>query len=59
MQYIMSRRIGKAQSLLISTDYSITDIAFMVGYHDSNYFINIFKKTVGTSPLKYRKSWVL
>ena len=57
-QYITNRRIGEAQALLINTDYSITDIAFMVGYHDSNYFSTIFKKTVGMSPLKYRKRWI-
>ncbi len=58
IQYIMNRRIGKAQSLLIGTDYSITDIAFMVGYSDSNYFSTIFTKTVGMPPLKYRKRWI-
>ena len=41
IQYIMNRRIGKAQSLLIGTDYSITEIAYMVGYADSNYFSSI------------------
>ena len=58
-QYITNLRIGKAQSLLINTDYNVTDIAFMVGYHDSNYFSTIFTKTVGISPLKYRKLWVI
>ena len=58
IQYIMNRRIGKAQSLLIGTDYNITEIAYMVGYADSNYFSSIFTKTVGMSPLKYRKRWV-
>jgi len=57
-QYMTNRRIGEAQALLINTDYSITDIAFMVGYHDSNYFSTIFTRTVGMSPLKYRKRWV-
>ncbi len=58
MQYITNRRIGKAQSLLVISNYSITDIAFMVGYNDSNYFSTIFTKNVGMSPLKYRKCWV-
>ena len=58
IQYIMNRRIGKAQSLLIGSDNSVTDIAFMVGYRDSNYFSTIFTKTVGMPPLKYRKRWI-
>ena len=58
IQYIMNRRIGKAQSLLIGTQYSATEIASMVGYDNPNYFNTIFKKTVGISPIKFRKRWV-
>lgn len=58
IQYIMRRRIGKAQSLLISTQYSATEIASMVGYDNSNYFNTIFTRIVGISPIKYRKCWV-
>lgn len=58
IQYIMRRRIGKAQSLLISTDESITEIAAMVGYDNTSYFNSIFKKIVGMSPSNYRKYYV-
>lgn len=58
MQYIMRRRIGEAQSLLINTQYSATEIASMVGYDNSNYFNTIFTRIVGMSPIKYRKCWV-
>lgn len=58
IQYIMRRRIGEAQSLLISTQYSATEIASMVGYDNSNYFNTIFTRIIGMSPIKYRKSWV-
>ncbi|HEY8803678.1 MAG TPA: AraC family transcriptional regulator [Clostridium sp.] len=58
IQYIMRRRIGKAQSLLISTQYSATEIASMVGYNNSNYFNTIFTRIIGMSPIKYRKCWV-
>ena len=54
----MHRRIGEAQTLLINTGYSATEIAFLVGYNDSNYFNTIFTKIVGMSPIKYRKYWV-
>ena len=57
MQYIMRRRIGEAQSLLISTKYSITQIAGMVGYDNPCHFNTIFAKYVGMSPSKYRKSY--
>ncbi len=58
MQYIMNRRIGKAQSLLIGSEDNVTDIALTIGYSDSNYFTTIFTKTVGMSPMKYRKRWL-
>jgi YesN/AraC family two-component response regulator len=57
MQYIMRRRIGEAQSLLISTKDSITQIAGMVGYDNPCHFNTIFAKYVGMSPSKYRKSY--
>jgi AraC-like DNA-binding protein/mannose-6-phosphate isomerase-like protein (cupin superfamily) len=58
MQYIMRRRIGEAQSLLINTHYTSTEIASIVGYDNSNYFNTIFTRIVGMSPIKYRKCWV-
>ncbi len=56
-QYIINRRIGEAQTLLINSDDNVTEIAFKVGYHDSNYFSATFTKHVGMSPFKYRKRW--
>ena len=44
MQYVTRRRIGEAQNLLINTQLSITEIAANVGYNNSNYFQNVFKK---------------
>ncbi len=58
MQYVMRRRIGKAQSLLIYTDLPLTEISFRVGYDDSNYFSRIFKKVIGIPPNLYRKKWL-
>lgn len=55
VQYIIRRRIGRAQSLLISSDMSITDVSAEVGYDNLSYFNNQFKKIVGMSPQVYRK----
>ncbi|WMJ80705.1 AraC family transcriptional regulator [Clostridium sp. MB40-C1] len=57
IQYIMRRRIGEAQTLLITTKYSITMIATMVGYDNSSYFNKIFNKNVGMSPKRYRECY--
>ena len=55
IQYVIRRRIGHAQTLLISTNYSATQIAGMVGYDNTNYFSTLFSKIVGMSPTKYRE----
>lgn len=58
MQFVIRRRIGEAQSLLINSNDSITSIAFQVGYNNSNHFHTIFQKIVGLTPQQYRKYWI-
>ena len=55
-QYIRNAKIKKAKDLLINTSCSISEIAERVGIPDVNYFIRVFKTSVGVSPLRYRKS---
>ena len=54
MQYRTRRRVGEAQSLLTSTDCSVTYIACAIGYDDPNRFSQVFSKLVGMPPSKYR-----
>lgn len=58
IQYAIRRRIGLAQTLLISSDYSATHIATLVGYDNTNYFNSLFTKIVGTTPIRYRKQYL-
>lgn len=55
INYLIGLRIEEASRLLRSTDRSITDIAFDVGFSDSNYLSRQFRKTHGQSPREYRK----
>lgn len=57
VQYICRRRVGEAQTLLISTKIPITQIAAMVGYGNPSHFNVIFAKYIGMSPREYRKAW--
>lgn len=59
IQYILRRRVGEAQTLLITTNYNITQVASVVGYDNPSNFNLIFTKYVGMSPTKYRKSYIL
>ena len=57
-QYLLRRRIGEAQNLLISTDLPMAKIAEQVGFETQNYFNLQFSKHVGMPPGKYRESFV-
>lgn len=58
IKYLLRRRIGEAQTLLISTDLSVTEIGERVGYETTSYFSAQFTKHVGMSPKAYRKNYV-
>lgn len=57
IQYVIQRRIGEAQNLLLTTDLTVTEIALRCGYNNSNYFQSVFNNLVGMPPGKYRKTW--
>ncbi len=54
--HIQQAVLAEAQRLLIYTDLSIQEIATRLGYEDSKYFIRLFGKGVGLSPVKFRKN---
>ena len=54
MSYLSRRRIREACSLLVYSDYSVTQICNMVGFDNPLYFSQSFKKAVGVSPTVYR-----
>ncbi len=49
-QYLHYTRACRALSAILYTEQSITDIAFDVGYQDSNYFSTKFKQVFHTTP---------
>lgn len=55
-EFISSQKIEKAKLLLETTNTSITDLAFDLGFSSSNYFCSVFKKETGISPYQFRKS---
>lgn len=57
--YIISRRMEKAELLLVTTNMPIKQLAVEVGYRDSSYFNRLFHKYVGLSPVLYRKERVM
>lgn len=52
---VISARITAAKELLSSTDNSINDISYQLGYTQVYHFIRQFKKITGLTPGNYRK----
>ncbi len=53
-EYLTQLRVHRAANLLNNTGVSVSEIAHLCGFADSNYFSSVFKKTMGISPKKYR-----
>jgi AraC family L-rhamnose operon transcriptional activator RhaR/AraC family L-rhamnose operon regulatory protein RhaS len=51
---LVQLRVNRAAALLRQTNQSVTEIAFQVGFHDSNYFTRQFHKLLGVTPRQYR-----
>ena len=55
-EFILQKRLAKAKELLEKNqELTITEVAALCGFSDYNYFIRVFKKAVGTTPLKFKK----
>ncbi|HRU00544.1 MAG TPA: AraC family transcriptional regulator, partial [Victivallales bacterium] len=55
-KYLLEQKIELARYLLKNRELRISDVAATVGYNDIYQFSKIFKKIVGMSPRKFRKS---
>lgn len=54
-RYLQSRRMRRAEELLIASDRLINEVAAEAGYQDPFHFSRLFKKLHGESPLAYRE----
>ena len=54
-QYLLNIRMNNAQNLLETTDYTVAEIAAIVGYDNSLNFSRIYHKQKGQAPSDYRK----
>lgn len=53
-QYVMRLRLNEARNLLETSEESITDIAFSVGYNSLSAFIHAFRKQFSMTPSAFR-----
>lgn len=54
IQYLQQVRIENARELLKTSNLSIAEVAYSVGYPDNSYFSALFKKQISLSPKEYR-----
>jgi AraC-like DNA-binding protein len=55
IDYINHKRVDEAKLYLQRGNTSITEVAFMVGFNDLNYFTRVFKKITTLTPSQYIK----
>lgn len=55
MDFTSDKRMTRAKELLSTTDDSIGEIGYHMGFSSDAHFISAFKKRVGITPLQYRK----
>lgn len=56
-QFLIYYRLRLARDLLVTTQYSISEIAWKCGFSSTAYFIKLFRQNVGMTPKDYRKQY--
>lgn len=54
-EYLTAKRLECARELLLTTEYSVKEVAAMAGFASENYFSRTFKLYEGMSPSSFRK----
>ncbi|MCM1490620.1 MAG: AraC family transcriptional regulator [Muribaculum sp.] len=55
-KYVQGRIIAEAKNLLSITRMNVSQVADMLGFESSNYFIRFFRKQTGLTPGEYKES---
>jgi len=56
-EYLQKLRIEEAKKKLAYSRDRVIEIAYEIGFQDSNYFSSVFKKFTGLTPTQYRKMY--
>ena len=54
LQYVIKKKVSRAQLLLMTEEISVKEAAYRLGFNDHSYFIRQFRKVTGVTPLEYR-----
>jgi len=54
-ELIETRKLVEAKNLLFTTEMTISEIGYEIGYSDKAYFTSVFKKKSGQTPTEFRE----
>ena len=54
-EIVETRKLLEAKNLLVTTDKTVAEIGFTLGFNENTYFTHVFKKKAGVSPSNFRK----
>jgi|SRR5215472_724579 len=55
-EYLLRRRVERAQEMLVQTGMSVVDVALSVGFQSQSHFTVVFNRFVGRPPHAWRQS---
>lgn len=55
INYLIEKRIQESMNLIENTNYSISEIASIVGFNSQSYYSQVFKRKTGVTPAEHRK----
>jgi AraC family transcriptional regulator len=56
LQFVIRERMLQAQQLIRETPRSLIEIALEVGYTSPSHFAQVFRRTVGMAPTRFRNA---
>jgi AraC family transcriptional regulator, transcriptional activator of pobA len=55
-EIIENRKLMEARQLLLTTEKSVSEIGFELGYNEKSYFTRVFRKKTGITPTGFREN---
>ena len=55
-KYIVERRVGRAQKIMLTSDESLCQVAISCGFSDQSHFSRVFRQVTGDSPFAWRRA---
>lgn len=58
LDHIHIALVNEAKNILMSTDKTVAETAYQLGFENPPYFSRLFKKEIGLTPTEYREQFL-